>query len=282
MLHRYPSIAIIALFSSWASCAMADVPIGCDAATTTSPSTSPAALVSLQPNLSVFKAQLLVYRCTSYDNEIELIVREAQAWLKQRASQVTSPTIVLDVDETSLSNWSRMYYKDGYPYLPHDACDLTKLIEACGDVDWQWSAKAPAIQPVLDLYRLAQCIEVAGPCTKVEVFFVTGRREGDKFCPKPICPDNDKSINPANWKTPTEWTLENLQKAGFSGATLDHLRMRPKTSSGQVSDYKTEQRIAIEALGKTIIANVGDQESDLVGKHADRTFKVPNPFYLIP
>lgn len=34
--------------------------------------------------------------------------------------------------------------------------------------------------------------------------------------------------------------------------------------------------------GFRIIVNVGDQESDLAGGHAERAFKLPNPFYIIP
>ncbi|MGB6550988.1 MAG: HAD family acid phosphatase [Xanthobacteraceae bacterium] len=30
-----------------------------------------------------------------------------------------------------------------------------------------------------------------------------------------------------------------------------------------------------------MIANVGDQESDLSGGYAEKTFKLPNPFYYI-
>lgn len=274
MTGRFSCFAVVVPALGWISCAAAaDIPAGC------STTTSPPAMVSFQPNLGVFKAQLLVYRCTKYDSEIQLVVQEAQAWIKQRAPQVNNPAVVLDIDETSLSNWRRMYYKDGYPYIPHDTCDFTNLIEACGDVDWQWSARAPAIEPVLDLYRLAQCIDATGSCAKVDIFFVTGRREGDKYCPKQACPNGDTS----QAKTPTEWTVENLRKAGFMGVTQDHLFMRPKDSNGPVSDYKTKVRIAIENGGQvTIIANVGDQESDLIGGHADRAFKLPNPFYLIP
>jgi len=29
-----------------------------------------------------------------------------------------------------------------------------------------------------------------------------------------------------------------------------------------------------------IIANIGDQESDLAGGFAEKTFKLPNPFYI--
>ena len=46
--------------------------------------------------------------------------------------------------------------------------------------------------------------------------------------------------------------------------------------------FKTFARGTIEAHGYEIVANVGDQESDLDGGHADRAFKLPNPFYFIP
>jgi len=40
-------------------------------------------------------------------------------------------------------------------------------------------------------------------------------------------------------------------------------------------------RSQIEADGYTIIANIGDQASDLQGGHAEKTFKLPNPFYIV-
>ena len=48
--------------------------------------------------------------------------------------------------------------------------------------------------------------------------------------------------------------------------------------------YKTKERIKVEAEpeGYTIIANVGDQMSDIDGEHSGCRFKVPNPFYFIP
>jgi acid phosphatase len=41
-------------------------------------------------------------------------------------------------------------------------------------------------------------------------------------------------------------------------------------------------RAAIEDEGYTIVANVGDQPSDLEGGHAERAFLLPNPFYRVP
>jgi len=58
--------------------------------------------------------------------------------------------------------------------------------------------------------------------------------------------------------------------------------MRPDADTQRsVEKYKTEERRKLEQAGYTIIANVGDQQSDLYGGSAECTFKVPNPFYLI-
>jgi HAD superfamily, subfamily IIIB (Acid phosphatase) len=38
----------------------------------------------------------------------------------------------------------------------------------------------------------------------------------------------------------------------------------------------------VTELGYDIVANFGDQFSDLEGGHADRTFKMPNPNYFLP
>lgn len=46
--------------------------------------------------------------------------------------------------------------------------------------------------------------------------------------------------------------------------------------------YKSATRAHIESLGYDIVANVGDQYSDLKGGHADRAFKLPNPTYYLP
>jgi hypothetical protein len=48
------------------------------------------------------------------------------------------------------------------------------------------------------------------------------------------------------------------------------------------SHYKTATRQHIESEGYDIVANFGDQFSDLVGGFADQTFKLPNPSYFLP
>ena len=46
--------------------------------------------------------------------------------------------------------------------------------------------------------------------------------------------------------------------------------------------YKSATRAHIESLGYEVVANFGDQFSDLVGGSADKTFKMPNPNYYLP
>ena len=46
--------------------------------------------------------------------------------------------------------------------------------------------------------------------------------------------------------------------------------------------YKSATRAHIESLGYEIVANFGDQFSDLEGGFADKTFKLPNPTYFLP
>jgi hypothetical protein len=54
------------------------------------------------------------------------------------------------------------------------------------------------------------------------------------------------------------------------------------TATCTTIDYKSATRAHIESLGYDIIANFGDQNSDLTGGSADRNFKLPNPNYYLP
>jgi predicted secreted acid phosphatase len=47
-------------------------------------------------------------------------------------------------------------------------------------------------------------------------------------------------------------------------------------------EYKSDTRGHIEDLGFDVVGNFGDQFSDLIGGHADHTYKIPNPTYYLP
>ena len=171
--------------------------------------------------------------------------------MERRAPDVAKPALVLDIDETSLSNWLEIEQND-FGYIPGGPCIL-QAGTPCGNLAWELSARAEALKPTLDLFNTAKRLGVA-------VFFITGRQ-------------NRSDLRAA--------TIRNLTEAGYE--SWADLVMRPISSAGSVTDYKTNARRDIETKHFTIIANVGDQESDLDhGQAAEAPFRLPNPFYFIP
>ncbi len=142
------------------------------------------------------------------------------------------PAIVLDIDETSLSNYSSL---------------ATANFTSAGLLLPAALGTGAVIAPTLSLFKHAKDEQVA-------VFFVTGR--------------------PAAVSGPTQ---TNLKAVGFSG--WDGLTFKP--GGVGTATYKAGERAKLEQRGYDILVNVGDQESDLDGGHADRAFKLPNPFYFI-
>jgi predicted secreted acid phosphatase len=158
---------------------------------------------------------------------------------------------VLDIDETSLSNFREILAND-FGYIYDGACDVLPK-GPCGWHAWLLSARAEAIAPTLALFRAARAKSVA-------VFFITGRRDDDER---------------------RSATVKNLTDAGYEGWA--GLSLRPQADDNpSVVPYKSGERAKIAAQGYTIIANIGDQHSDLAGGFAERAWKLPNPFYFIP
>ena len=156
---------------------------------------------------------------------------------KGRAAASCAPpklAIVLDIDETSLSNYAQI---DVNNFSNAPAALAVAAV----------TGASPAIAPTLALYQQARA---AG----ISVFAITGR--------------------PTLVETQTR---QNLSNAGYTD--LQGIFFKP--SSEATVAFKSGQRAALEQQGYRIVANVGDQESDLAGGHADRSFKLPNPFYFI-
>jgi acid phosphatase len=200
-------------------------------------------------NLGDLKRQVTEYkRSGAYDRDVAAVLETARQYVEKRAPMVKKSAIVLDIDETSLSNWPEIQAND-YGTFTGGPCTLPA--GPCGLTAWETSAQDAAIAPTLALFNAAKA-------KGVSVFFITGRSE---------------TIRAA--------TEANLRSAGYDGWSA--LIMRPAgTSTPSAADYKAPERRKIAAQGFTIIANVGDQPSDLAGGYAERTFLVPNPFYRIP
>ncbi len=199
-------------------------------------------------NIEKHKKQLLAYQAGNYNDDIKLVLADARGYFEQRADQVRRPAIVLDIDETSLSNWQNIK-ANNFGFIKGGPCSEEPNL-ACGFDEWILKASAPAIPPTLEFFNSAIVKNVA-------VSFITGRRDSQRRA-----------------------TLWNLDSAGFQGWA--RLSTRPDDDHNEtIVPFKSGERKKIENEGYTIIANVGDQQSDLDGGSAECTFKIPNPFYFI-
>src|SRR5712691_9147035 len=148
-------ITVAALVAAPAHASAAEPEVGCPA--------TPYAHVpeATQPlNLGELKLQLFDYKCFGdYDREVARVLAAAQAYVQQRAKEVKKPALVLDIDETSLSNWREIVAND-FGYIPEGACDALPK-GPCGVGAWELKGQAAVIKPTLDLFNLAKKSGVA-------------------------------------------------------------------------------------------------------------------------
>ncbi len=179
-----------------------------------------------------------------YQRDLKTVDGRAEDYLARRLREMKRdpsakqkpPAMVLDIDETSLSN---------YQYLA--ATNFTGAVGALAAA--VAAANDPPIKPTLNLFKYAKGHGVA-------VFFITGRPGTIPFV-----------------ETNTVANLKSAGYSGWKGLTLNSTGL-------STVPYKSNTRAQIQQK-YDVVVNVGDQESDLQGGHADRAFKLPNPFYFI-
>jgi len=182
-----------------------------------------------------------------YEADIASVIADARDFLARRLARGGRLALVLDIDETALSNLPALRAND-YAFIIGGPCELTT--GPCGFVAWLMSARAEPIRPVLELARFARANGVA-------VFFLTGR--------------------PERFRAATE---KNLAAAGYEWTGV--LLKPDDLATRSAVEFKAAERKKLVEHGYTIAVNVGDQMSDLDGGYADRTYKLPNPFYFVP
>ena len=206
--------------------------------------------LSQPPNVGEAKIAATAYhKSGAYERDLAAVTRAAVSWIATRAPQVEKPALVLDIDDTALTNWD-VIVADDFGRVFDGPCDALPK-GPCGWVAWDLRAQAPPIVQTRSLFEKARSLGV-------DVFFITGRDQTQRAA-----------------------TEKNLKDAGYDGYAGLYM-----TSAGAhfatAADFKGPVRATIEAAGYTIIANIGDQPSDLAGGHAEKTFLLPNPFYRIP
>jgi hypothetical protein len=107
------------------------------------------------------------------------------------------------------------------------------------------------------IWGVGPAFSIADDPRAVAVFFITGR--------------------PPELRDATE---RNLRQEGYRPAGV--ILLPEGKTFESAADFKAPERRKLAEQGYTIIVNMGDQESDLRGGYAEKTFKLPNPVYFLP
>jgi predicted secreted acid phosphatase len=179
------------------------------------------------------------------------LVRQCQA----DSAAGERPAIVFDADDTTLWTYDM------------EVADMKFVFNPTRQDYWVQNRLFPATPGMVDLVN---AVGEAG-CTVVGL---TGRNT------------NQRAATLANLADVgyTQFTDGNYYTKWVSGTPMpDYLvGFCPATGSCPTIQYKSGTRAHVEGLGYTIIANFGDQFSDLKGGYADRAMKLPNPTYYLP
>ena len=204
------------------------------------------ATANTPPDLYKLKAELVKYHDSGqYAADIHKLIVSATEYVKRRVvenNQLAHPKKLAAVFDIDESALSN--YSD---MVRMDFGGTSQAQGAAEDL-----GRDPAITDVLNLYNYCKA-------NGVTLFLITGRKDHLQH----------------------DATVRNMQAAGYTD--WKHLSMKPDNYAlPSVVLFKAGARAKIVAQGYDIILNIGDQWSDLKGGFADKTFKVPNPYYFIP
>jgi predicted secreted acid phosphatase len=210
-------------------------------------------------NFGVERYKLAEYGdCTGdkgcYWADLDAQYRRAETELAKELAAKTQDkklAIVMDIDETTLTNYCEMRRED-FGFI--------------GPMYHAWETSPEAAMAIPGALRLFHEARAAG----VDVFFITGRGGIPDYSAATQAPDE------------TQATARNLETAGFHGWAGLQLRNGGERLEPTI-DYKSGERVRIVAKGYRLLLSIGDQWSDLLGDpRADVSVKLPNPFYFIP
>jgi predicted secreted acid phosphatase len=234
---------------------------------------------------------------SNYAAEAGSVASHAENWLHARR-HVAHRALVLDVDDTTLTNWNYELYSN-WDFNPTSNGIFVGLTSG------QFTGNMfPATPGMLALANQAQDEGYA-------IFWITGRG------------DSQHNATVANLQNDSAGGYQDIDTVTLNGKTIpevdanypaptpidighggfaDGLFTKPPVgqypaylnqpqfcaaaiaagTSCPTIAYKSGTRAYIESQGYDIVADMGDQFSDLLGGFTDKTFKMPNPNYYLP
>jgi phosphoglycolate phosphatase-like HAD superfamily hydrolase len=205
---------------------------------------------------------------SNYVEEVHGVEAKAARYLAHaHHAKGKKKAILLDVDDTALATWNYETVSN-WDYNPTTNATYvnTELF--------------PAVPGMVKLVKAAKAHGYA-------VFFLTGRPTSQADVTLGNLTSSDTIGLDAGYPTPTDpdgtGTDTGLYTKPALGSAPSYLaKVCGTTVACTTIQYKSTTRKHIESLGYDIVANFGDQYSDLKGGAADRTFKIPNPNYYLP
>ena len=195
-----------------------------------------------------------------YISEMTKILADESAYL----DTVKGPNqaIVLDTDDTTLWTYDM---EDGAMHFNFDPTLQNT---------WVQEERFPAVPNMPRVVRAA----AEGGC---KIVGLTGRNNAQRTATldnlaKYYYGKDDNSLFKSQYYF-TKWTSTD-QPPAYVDCTLDGNAAKCSTI-----DYKASTRKHVQDdMGLTIIANFGDQFSDLIGGSSEKAVKLPNPTYYLP
>jgi predicted secreted acid phosphatase len=234
-------------------------------------------------NLDILRQQLKNYygdplgtgvtpASSNYGKEAAKVASSGRRYLAQSAQSAQphrtrkTKAIVLDVDDTTLNTWNYEIAAN-FAYTP------------ASNAEFVLGQKFPAVPGMVATVTAAEREGYA-------IVFLTGRGAAQEEATLGNLTADGIGVD-AGYPKPT--TLTNGEDGLFTKPAVanypDYLKTACAGDPGgscTTVHYKSATRAHIESLGYDIVANFGDQYSDLKGGFADKTFKLPNPTYFLP
>ncbi|RIX30796.1 HAD family acid phosphatase [Amnibacterium setariae] len=203
---------------------------------------------------------------SNYVKEVHGVERRAAKYLAHaHHARGKKKAILLDVDDTALATWN-YEVKSNWAYNPTT------------NGQYVTDQLFPAVPGMVRLVKAAKAHGYA-------VFFLTGRGAAQEVATLGNLTKDGTGVD-AGYPQPTDPDGTGPEDGLYTKPALadypTYLTQRCGDDACTTIEYKSATRKHIESLGYDIVANVGDQYSDLKGGSADKGFKLPNPNYYLP
>jgi len=242
---------------------------------------------------------------SNYAKEARSVAKDGREYLKDKAPHGKKSSgkkaIVLDVDDTTLTTWNYELYSN-WDFNPATNASFVGLTGTTFTGNM-----FPATPGMVDMVNTAKALGYA-------IFFLTGRGDSQHAAtianlvsdtaagfnditsvslsgrtvpeidagypmPTPLAIGHGGFADGLFTKPPVGSYPAYLDKPEFCGPSI---HATPAPVSCPTIQYKSGTRAYIESQGYDIVANFGDQFSDLLNGFANKTFKMPNPNYYLP